>query len=171
MIPIAALMLLISSGCVAGGPLDSPSAPADTATASAQPAIPAGSLSPTSSPSTLPARSAAPLRSDTISAKVSGSLLAGPTCPVETNPPNPACAPRPVAGAAILALDQAGGTVARAVSTADGFYQLVLAAGRYELAPQAVAGQSMRVPAPKSVTVGPDTVSLVVDFSYDTGIR
>jgi hypothetical protein len=65
----------------------------------------------------------------------------------------------------------AGVTVARAISTTDGSYRLELAPGTYELGPQPVAGESMRAPAPTSITIGPGTGTLVVDFSYDTGIR
>jgi hypothetical protein len=168
---IAALMLIISSACVAAGPLGSLTAPSGSDTASAQPTVAAGSLSPTASPSAPATHSPAPLRSDTVPAVVTGHLLAGPTCPVETVPPNPACAPRPVAGATILVTNPAGVTVARAISTTDGSYRLELAPGTYELGPQPVTGESMRAPAPTSITIGPGTGTLVVDFSYDTGIR
>ena len=38
---------------------------------------------------------------------VTGTVTAGPVCPVETVPPKPECAPRPVAGAVIVATDAA----------------------------------------------------------------
>ncbi|MGH2465651.1 MAG: carboxypeptidase-like regulatory domain-containing protein [Candidatus Limnocylindrales bacterium] len=168
-------VLIAASACVAGGPLVSPPPPSSSDVASAQPTVAAGSISPVVSPSISPSARAtlspAPSRAAPVPSDVSGHVLAGPTCPVETVPPNPACAPRPVSGATILATNQAGTTIARAISRADGSYWLELGPGTYELVPQPVAGQSMRAPASTSVTIGPGTGSVVVDFNYDTGIR
>jgi Carboxypeptidase regulatory-like domain len=100
---------------------------------------------------------------------VRGTVTAGPTCPVETQPPDPACAARPVAGA-VLVLSDAGGTeVARATSAADGTFTVELAPGAYRLTPQSVDGL-MGTPAAMDVVVeaGPPTE---VQVSYDTGIR
>lgn len=99
-----------------------------------------------------------------------GHLSAGPTCPVETVPPDPACAPKPVVGASVIATDGAGVEVSRAISRADGSYALTLAPGTYSLAPQPIPGKFMRAPMPKSVIIGSDA-NVVVDFTYDTGIR
>jgi hypothetical protein len=100
---------------------------------------------------------------------VRGTVTAGPTCPVETQPPDPACAARPVAGA-ILVFSDAGGTeVARATSAADGTFTVELAPGAYRLMPKSVDGL-IGTPAAMDVLVeaGPPTE---LQVSYDTGIR
>ena len=48
------------------------------------------------------------------------SAVAGPTCPVETVPPDPACAPRPVAGAVVDIKDAAGARIASVTLDAAG---------------------------------------------------
>ena len=57
---------------------------------------------------------------------VTGTVTAGPVCPVEQSPPDPKCAARPVAGAVIVATDASGQEVGRATSAADGSYQLIV---------------------------------------------
>ncbi len=100
-----------------------------------------------------------------------GVALAGPVCPVERIPPDPACAPRPVAGATIAVLDQSGRTVATVVTAADGTYLVAVPAGRVRIAPARAAGM-MRPPAPVDAVIpaGP-AAWLRVDLDYDTGIR
>jgi hypothetical protein len=100
---------------------------------------------------------------------VSGHVTAGPTCPVERNPPDPKCRERPVVGAVIVARDAAGAEVSRATSTADGSYVLALAPGSYTLTPGDVPGlMGTAQPAQVYVVAGKGAT---VDFSYDTGIR
>jgi len=102
---------------------------------------------------------------------VAGTVLAGPVCPVEKNPPDPACADRPVAGAAVIVRDASGKEVARATTGADGTYAIGLAPGAYTVEAQPVAGL-MGTPAPVAVTVPAGaTDAVAVDLSYDTGIR
>jgi hypothetical protein len=121
-----------------------------------------------------PGRSAtpAPTRLQDSAGIVSGHVTSSPTCPVETVPPDPACAARPLAGATVIATDPAGHEVARAVSRVDGSYSLALAPGTYMITPQPLGGHMLRPPEGKSVTIGgtsPDTA--IIDFSYDTWIR
>lgn len=98
---------------------------------------------------------------------VTGRALAGPVCPVERQPPDPACAPRPVAGAVIVLVAADGGRV-EARTGADGSFRAEVAAGRYELTAQPVEGL-MGVPPPLVVEVdGPVDVGVL---AYDTGIR
>lgn len=100
---------------------------------------------------------------------LSGRATAGPVCPVEQVPPDPACAPRPVAGAIIVVRDPQGREVARATTDADGRYRLTLPAGEYVVEPQAIAAY----PGPaesKPVTIAPGG-SVTADVGYDTGIR
>lgn len=165
-------VLFVAAGCVAGSPLASLITGGDTQTSSPPPG--ATSSAPGSTTGVSPGIGAtpAPSRLQVASATVSGHLSASPTCPVDTVPPLPKCAPRPLPGATVIATDLAGDEVARAVSKADGSYGLALAPGTYKLTPQPMSDHMMRAPAGKSVTLGsgsPD--SAIVDFTYDTGIR
>lgn len=94
---------------------------------------------------------------------------AGPTCPVETIPPKPECAPRPVAAAVVVVRDAAGAEVARVTLDAGGFAFVEVPAGAYQVEGLAVTGL-MSSPAPVDVTVG-DGASTTVSLGYDTGIR
>lgn len=100
---------------------------------------------------------------------VRGTVTAGPTCPVEREPPDPACAERPVGGAVLVFSGPDGTEVGRVTSAADGTFTLELAPGAYRLMAEPVEGL-MGTPAPMDVTVqaGPPTE---LQVSYDTGIR
>jgi len=97
------------------------------------------------------------------------SALAGPTCPVETIPPDPACAPRPVAGAKVSIVDAQGREVATVVLDAKGSGVVALASGRYVVRAQP-AGGLMGTPEPMEVAVLDGSLTPVA-LSYDTGIR
>jgi hypothetical protein len=98
---------------------------------------------------------------------VSGRAFAGPVCPVE-RPGDPACAPRPVAGAVIVVRDAAGSEVATATTDDEGRFAVALAPGRYTIEGMPVEGL-MGNPTPIDVLVG-DGLS-AVELFYDTGIR
>lgn len=101
---------------------------------------------------------------------VRGSVVAGPNCPVLTDPPDPDCADRPVAGAVLVITDLDDVEIARVTSDADGEFSVDLPSGIYVLVPQAVDGL-MGTAAPIEFGVeasGPATELLV---TYDTGIR
>ena len=100
---------------------------------------------------------------------VHGTVTAGPTCPVEREPPDPACAERPVAGAVLVFSEPDGTEVARVTSATDGTFTVELAPGAYRLMAGPVEGL-MGTPAPMDVIVeaGPPTE---LQVSYDTGIR
>lgn len=102
-------------------------------------------------------------------AEVSGVAQAGPVCPVERQPPDPACADRPVAGATLV-VTRNGDEVTRTTSAADGTFHLRLAPGEYQVVPQPVQGM-MGTAQPIALTVrsGKPVAPLVV--AYDTGIR
>jgi hypothetical protein len=100
---------------------------------------------------------------------VSGKVVAGPTCPVERSPPDPQCAPRPVAGATLLIQDPVGHAVATVLSDSGGTFALTLLPGDYVLVAQPVDGlMGTAPPLPFSVVAG-SPVELTVE--YDTGIR
>jgi hypothetical protein len=101
---------------------------------------------------------------------VSGRVTAGPTCPVVTNPPDPACAERPVAGAVLLISDRNGREVGRVTAGEDGGFTLQLAPGAYRLVPQPVEGL-MGTAAPIDFDVEAGQPMTEVQVSYDTGIR
>lgn len=98
-----------------------------------------------------------------------GVALAGPVCPVERNPPDPGCAPRPVAGAEITIRDAAGQVSAMIATGPDGSFLVELPAGTYTVEPVAVEGL-MGTAAPVSVEVIAGRVTEVT-LAYDTGIR
>ncbi len=100
---------------------------------------------------------------------IAGVALAGPVCPVERVPPDPACAPRPVAGATIVIRDGTGSEIARTVTAADGSFFAEFPAGEYVVEPQPVDGL-MGTAAAQRVTVV-DGAAAMVDLDYDTGIR
>ena len=100
---------------------------------------------------------------------IRGTATAGPVCPVEKNPPDPACAPRPVAGAAIVIRDASGKEIARVTTANDGTFFADVPAGGYVIEPQSVQGLLGR-PGPTSIVVR-DGATSRVDLGYDTGIR
>ena len=100
---------------------------------------------------------------------VAGRAVAGPVCPVETVPPDPACAPRPVAGARVVVLDPSGAVVAEVRTDAAGAFSFDLDPGDYTIAPDPVDGL-MGTPAPVDISVL-DGATTSVDLEYDTGIR
>ncbi len=99
-----------------------------------------------------------------------GTVTAGPTCPVVQDPPDPACADRPVAGAIIVVTNAAGAEVVRITTGADGTYDVPLGPGVYTLTPQAVNGL-MGTAAVQQVRLQAGEGVVTIDFSYDTGIR
>jgi hypothetical protein len=103
---------------------------------------------------------------------IAGRALAGPTCPVVQNPPDPACADRPVASAVIVIRDGSGSEVARATTAADGtFLVAVPGGGAYAVEAQPVDGL-MGTPPAVTIEVG-DAASAwaATVVPYDTGIR
>jgi len=99
---------------------------------------------------------------------VSGYAHAGPTCPVERTPPDPACADRPVAGAHIEVLDATREPVAEIETAEDGTFTITLPVGLYTFVPQPVDGL---LGTPGEFVVVVDVPVTGVDVSYDTGIR
>ena len=105
-----------------------------------------------------------------VSTGLRGTALAGPTCPVVQNPPDPACADRPVAGAVIAVTNAAGDLVMRITTGADGTYDVPLGPGVYTLTPQPVEGL-MGTPEAQLVRLEAGEGVVTIDFSYDTGMR
>jgi hypothetical protein len=101
---------------------------------------------------------------------ISGIVLAGPTCPVERDPPDPACADQPVGGAVLLVRDGSGAEVARVTSGADGTFAAELAPGLYRVVPQPVEGL-LGTASEMDVEVEADQPRPALIILYDTGIR
>ncbi len=97
------------------------------------------------------------------------TAVAGPVCPVEKFPPDPACAPKPVANATILIADAAGREQGMVTTDASGQTFAGLAPGQYTVTAQGAAG-FMGAPEPQQVTVEDGQVTEIT-LSYDTGIR
>lgn len=98
-------------------------------------------------------------------------VVAGPVCPVERDPPDPNCEPRPVEGVRVL-LQPADGRdilVGEATTDADGNATIRVQPGDYLVVGGDVEGLMGR-PDPTNITVvAAETVT--VSISYDTGIR
>lgn len=98
------------------------------------------------------------------------SASAGPTCPVVSDPPDPACADRPVADAVVTATPVKG-DAREAHTGADGTYTLNLPAGIYLVtAESATVGLPGAEPQSVVLALGADGVGSLA-FSFDTGIR
>jgi hypothetical protein len=100
---------------------------------------------------------------------IRGTATAGPVCPVERNPPDPSCAPRPVPGATIVIRDGSGSQVAVAITGQDGSYFVALPPGAYIVDPQPVQG--LMGPAAKQEATVVAGAIIEVPLEYDTGIR
>jgi hypothetical protein len=101
---------------------------------------------------------------------VDGMVLAGPTCPVVTDPPDPSCADRPVADAELVVTTPDGVEVTRTTSDEAGSFEVRLAPGPYRLVPQPVEGLMGTAESVEfSVSWDGGRTELVV--AYDTGIR
>lgn len=100
---------------------------------------------------------------------VTGQVMSGPTCAVESTPPDPTCAPHQVADAEMVVLDMDGNQVASVVSAADGSFRIDLPAGDYQLVPQPSEGL-MGTAEPVTFQLGDAPLGLDPIF-YDTGVR
>lgn len=101
--------------------------------------------------------------------ELTGVALAGPTCPVEHNPPDPSCAPRPVPNATISIEDASGQEVGSVSTDGQGRFSVLLAPGQYRLVPQTV--DSMMRAQPVDVSIESGVQPKAVEIDYDTGIR
>jgi len=94
--------------------------------------------------------------------------LAGPQCPVEPQPPIPACEPKPVA-IPFSVLDDAGQTIAHGTTPAGAGLTLInLSPGTYTVQPRPRTPQS--APDVAGVSARAGSVTVVV-LQVDTGIR
>lgn len=101
--------------------------------------------------------------------KVVVQLIAGPTCPVESIPPDPNCAGRAVSNAEVTIFDAQGNEVATTTSNAEGMAEFAMPAGAYFVVPAPADGLMGTPEAQAFSALGGDQVGLL--FAYDTGIR
>ncbi len=102
-------------------------------------------------------------------ARLEITALAGPVCPVETDPPSPECAPQPVGSATIVVTDAAGDEVARGTTGPDGVVGFDVAPGELTVVPQPVEGLLGTASTIGATLTAGQTLRVTVD--YDTGIR
>jgi len=99
-----------------------------------------------------------------------GEVVAGPVCPVVTDPPDPDCADRPVPGAElVLEVGGGDGGQVRVIADENGLFEIVLSPGRYTLIPQPMEGL-LGTAAPVTLEIGEATTTELT-VVYDTGIR
>ena len=103
---------------------------------------------------------------------IRGRVTASPTCPVEREPPDPACAPRGFAATLRIRRVSTGRVAARLTTGTDGRFRTPpLAAGRYTVEAQPATGGTLpRCPGPVMASVRSGKyVALTIDC--DSGIR
>lgn len=98
------------------------------------------------------------------------TAVAGPTCPVETVPPDPACAPRPVPSRLIVVTDGAGQRVAQQETDAAGTSFFEVAPGAYVVMVADTGQDFFGTPEAQQVEVIAGAVTPVA-IAFDTGIR
>ncbi len=103
------------------------------------------------------------------SATVIITALAGPVCPVQTDPPLPNCGPLLVAGATIIVIDSLGQEVARGITDSSGILILTVSTGNLRIVPQRVPRFLGTAPEIEITVAAHQTLEIVAD--YDTGIR
>ena len=112
-----------------------------------------------------------PANHDAVTITLTGRVVAGPGCPVEDIPPDPACAPAPLPGARLDVLESSGRKVATVVADGQGRFSVSLPPGRYVIVPKPF--DTLPHP-PRPITIEirsglpPPAEILIV---YDTGVR
>ena len=98
------------------------------------------------------------------------TAVAGPVCPVEQVPPDPACEPRPVPGVVVDVTDANGQAVGRQETDATGTSFFEVAPGAYVVTVADAGEAFMGLPEPQKVTVAAGAVTAAT-VTFDTGIR
>jgi hypothetical protein len=101
---------------------------------------------------------------------VHGTVVFGPVCPVERNPPDPLCAPRP--GPARIDLVGSDGRSVSGEAGADGRFSIPAGPGTYEVRASAISpgpGGGCRSDPARVTVVGGSSSPVAV--TCDTGIR
>jgi hypothetical protein len=102
---------------------------------------------------------------------IGGRIVGGPICPVESLPPVPGCAPRPLRATLRIRLVGSHDPSTSVRSAADGRFRVRLYPGTYVVQALAHAGSALpRPPAARRVQVHAGRYTLVT-MSYDTRVR
>jgi len=101
---------------------------------------------------------------------ISGRVTMGPTCPVERVPPEPGCAPKPLA-TSINIREVGKQKISKTIqSDSSGAFKTALSVGSYEL--ETFNNNGAILPRCEKVTVlVKEDQNSIVDISCDTGIR
>ncbi len=99
-----------------------------------------------------------------------GTVLLGPTCPVERVPPDPQCADRPYATKFSLTNASGSGVIEEFSSDASGAFRVDIRPGEYEIHQATGASMLPRCSAATPILVTAGTYTNVA-VSCDTGIR
>lgn len=98
-------------------------------------------------------------------ATIQGTVNISPICPVETNPPNPDCAPQSYQTIVTVADGQGSHSVP---TDEHGFFSIKVSSGTYEVS--ALSGDPFPTCKPGNTTVAANETT-TVDIYCDTGIR
>src|SRR3954447_5198934 len=102
---------------------------------------------------------------------IRGHATSSPTCPVETMPPQPGCAPRGFKARVRVTRVSDGKLVSRVTTASDGRFRIALRPGRYRvLVRPANGGRLPRCPGAKAAKVGRSGYTRVA-IECDSGIR
>ena len=163
--PRLVVALVISLLCIAGGVLlvttHPPSGPSASISTSTTTGTASTTVSATSTAHLPPAQSA--------KGTITGTVLLGPTCPVERMPPDPGCADKPYQTTIRIQPLNSSAPHTTASSDASGAFSVSLAPGTYILS----AGSATSMPPrcqPMQVTVTAGRTKTVT-MECDTGIR
>lgn len=100
---------------------------------------------------------------------IRGTVVLGPTCPLEASPgandPVPCLTPY---SAQLVILNAENAAVARVASGADGHFEITLPPGDYVIAPESGDPYPIAQPLPVTVAAGQ---YVEIEVNYDTGIR
>lgn len=111
-----------------------------------------------------------PIETPVAPSGIRGTVVLGPTCPVESTPgandPVPCLTPY---SANLVIIDSEGARVESVTSAADGSFQVDVPPGDYVVTP-ATGADTYPVAQPVSVTVAAGQYASV-EINYDTGIR
>jgi hypothetical protein len=115
-------------------------------------------------PASIPASSA------TTSSGIRGLVFIGPVCPVERDPPDPDCAPRPYVATIWFRSAATNGVVRSVRSAPTGRFRATLPAGLYVVEPRPGRGIAHPLRPRRTVRVYPRRFT-AIRIDYDSGIR
>lgn len=107
---------------------------------------------------------------EVINSGITGSVLLGPTCPVERIPPDPQCADRPYQGDFVVTPSGGVQVIAKFSSGADGKFKIALKPGEYIIRQSDTTKILPRCPDTGTIKVEEGKFANA-DISCDTGIR